>query len=217
MAAAERLGRRAGRGRRRQLAGRELRLVPAAVRFVRLDPLLGPVPSLDLTGINWVIVGEATIRHSQPLDLGWVREIRDRCASSNTALFFKQAGGRTLKAGGRELDGRIWDQMPGARRNDGLIMVSSLPTDPDAAGLHEVFAVPLGGGWAVAEWGVSPKLSDAGWWFACFWDGDRTWTAMRGTFPADAPEGTAVFPSLEAAELALRGHGYLEHAERGRA
>ena len=95
-------------------------------------------------------------------------------------------------------------------------MASSLPTDPDAAGLHEVFAVPLGGGWAVGEWCVSPKLSDAGRWFACFWDGNRTWTAMRGTFPADAPEGTAVFPNLEAAELALRGHGYLEYAERGR-
>ncbi len=94
-------------------------------------------------------------------------------------------------------------------------MVSSLLTDPDAAGSHEVFAVPLGAGWAVGEWCVSPRLSDAGRWFACFWDGNRTWTAMRGTFPADAPEGTAVFPSLEAAELALRGRGYLEYADRG--
>jgi hypothetical protein len=96
-------------------------------------------------------------------------------------------------------------------------MVSSLLTDPEAAGLHEVFAVPLGGGWAVGEWCVSPKLGDAGKWFACLWDGNRTWTPMRGTFPADCPEGTAVFPSLEAAELALRGHGYLEYTERGRA
>jgi hypothetical protein len=195
----------------------ELRLVAAAVRFVRLDPLRGRLPSLDLTGIGWVIVGEATGRGCPPLDLGWVREIRNRCVSSNTAFFFKRAGGQTLKAGGRELDGRIWDQMPGPAGRTGRSVVSGLLTDPDAAGLHEVFAVPLGGGWAVGEWCVSPKLGDAGKWFACFWDGDRTWRAMRGTFPADAPEGTAVFPSLEAAELALRGRGYLDDAERGRA
>jgi protein gp37 len=91
----------------------ELRLVPAAVRFVRLDPLLGPVPSLDLTDIDWVIVGEECGRPGRPLDLAWVRDIRDRCASSNTAFFFKRPGERILKAGGRKLDGRTWDQMPG--------------------------------------------------------------------------------------------------------
>ena len=192
----------------------ELRLVPAAVRFVRLDPLLGPVPSLDLTGIDWVIVGEATGRASQPLDLAWVRDIRDLCVSTETAFFFKRAGGQSLRAGSRELDGRTWDQVPAAGRQDRVTMVSSLVTDPDAAGLHEVFAVPFAGGWAVGEWCVSPKLGDAGRWFACFWDGNRTWRAMRGTFPAEAPEGTAVFPSLKAAELALRGRGY---GERGRA
>ena len=90
----------------------ELRMVPAAVRFVRLDPLLGPVPSLDLTGIDWVIVGEATGRASQPLDLAWVRDIRDRCVSTGTAFFFRRAGGQRLRPGGRDLDGRTWDQMP---------------------------------------------------------------------------------------------------------
>jgi protein gp37 len=90
-----------------------LRQLPAAVRFVRLDPLRGPVPSLDLAGIDWVIVSGGRGRACPPLDLAWVRDIRDRCAASGTALFFKRPGGRILQAGSRELDGRSWDQMPG--------------------------------------------------------------------------------------------------------
>ena len=82
------------------------------MHFLSLEPLLGPLPSLDLTGIDWVIVGGESGPGFRPLDLLWVREIRDRCVEGNVALFLKQIGGRTPKAGGRLLDGRSWDQYP---------------------------------------------------------------------------------------------------------
>jgi protein gp37 len=89
-----------------------LRATPAAVRFVSLEPLLGPVPSLNLGGINWVITGGESGPNARPLDPDWVRGIRDRCQEAGVAFFHKQNGGRTSKAGGRELDGRTWDEMP---------------------------------------------------------------------------------------------------------
>ena len=89
-----------------------LRAVPAATRFLSLEPLLGPLPSLDLTGIDWVIAGGESGPGHRPIDLDWIRDLRDRCAAQGIAFFFKQVGGATPKAGGRELDGRTWDQMP---------------------------------------------------------------------------------------------------------
>jgi protein gp37 len=89
-----------------------LRAASATTRFLSLEPLLGPLPSLDLTGIDWVIVGGESGPGFRPLDLDWARDIRDRCIRLGTPLFFKQVGGRTPKAGGRLLDGRTWDQMP---------------------------------------------------------------------------------------------------------
>jgi protein gp37 len=81
-------------------------------RFLSLEPLLGPLPSLDLAGIDWVIVGGESGPDFRPLDLGWVRDLRDRCVSMRIPLFFKHIGGLTPKAGGRLLDGRTWDQYP---------------------------------------------------------------------------------------------------------
>jgi protein gp37 len=89
-----------------------LRQVPAALRFLSLEPLLGPLPSLDLAGIDWVIVGGESGPGHRPLDLDWVRDLRDRCSRRGIAFFFKQVGGRTPKAGGRLLDGRTWDELP---------------------------------------------------------------------------------------------------------
>lgn len=99
-----------------EFAGRadHLRAAPAAVRFLSLEPLLGPLPSLDLSGIDWVIVGGESGPEYRPLDLDWVRQIRDRCVHLGVPLFFKQVGGPTPKAGGRLLDGQTWDQMPQA-------------------------------------------------------------------------------------------------------
>jgi protein gp37 len=89
-----------------------VRDTPAAVHFLSLEPLLGPLPSLDLSGIEWVIAGGESGHHHRGLDLDWVRDIRDRCVQQKVALFFKQVGGHTPKAGGRILDDRTWDEMP---------------------------------------------------------------------------------------------------------
>jgi protein gp37 len=90
----------------------ELRAAPAALRFLSCEPLLGPLPSLNLTGIDWVITGGESGPNFRPMDLDWAREIRDRCQTAGSAFFFKQVGGRTPKAGGRLLDGRTWDDYP---------------------------------------------------------------------------------------------------------
>jgi protein gp37 len=89
-----------------------LRKTPAAVRFLSLEPLLGPLPGLTLTDVDWVIVGGESGPGYRAIDGEWVREIRDQCVASGVPFFFKQWGGRTPKAGGRELDGRTWDQFP---------------------------------------------------------------------------------------------------------
>ncbi|MFB6888608.1 DUF5131 family protein [Kitasatospora sp. NPDC056327] len=90
----------------------DLRTVPAAVRFLSCEPLLGPLDGLDLTGIHWVIAGGESGPGHRPMEAAWVREIRDTCLRDEVAFFFKQWGGHTPKAGGRLLDGRTWDQLP---------------------------------------------------------------------------------------------------------
>lgn len=91
-----------------------LRETPAAVRFVSAEPLLGPLRSLDLTGIDWLIAGGESGPNARPVEAAWVRDLRDRCIESGTAFFFKQWGGRTPKSNGRELDGREWSEYPKA-------------------------------------------------------------------------------------------------------
>lgn len=90
----------------------DLRTVPAAVRFLSCEPLIGPLIDLDLAGIDWVIVGGESGPNHRSLDPSWVTDIRDRCAAAEVPFFFKQWGGRTPKQGGRELEGRRWAQMP---------------------------------------------------------------------------------------------------------
>lgn len=90
----------------------DLRYVPAAVRFLSCEPLLGPLHGLDLTGIGWVIAGGESGPNHRPMDEAWVREIRDVCEDAGVPFFFKQWGGRTPKAHGRHLDGRVHDEMP---------------------------------------------------------------------------------------------------------
>lgn len=89
-----------------------LRQTDAAVRFLSLEPLLGPLPNLDLAGIDWVIVGGESGLGARPMDAGWVREIRDQCVSAGVPFFFKQWGGLKKKKAGRALDERTWDEMP---------------------------------------------------------------------------------------------------------
>lgn len=90
----------------------ELRAVPAAVRFLSCEPLLGPLTGLDLSGIRWVIAGGESGPRHRPMEPAWVEEIRDACDAAGVPFFFKQWGGRTPKAGGRTLDGRTYDEMP---------------------------------------------------------------------------------------------------------
>lgn len=89
-----------------------LRQVPVAVRFLSCEPLLGPLPDLNLSGIDWLITGGESGPNARSVDAEWVREIRDKCIESDVPFFHKQWGGRTPKSGGRELDGSVWGQMP---------------------------------------------------------------------------------------------------------
>lgn len=87
---------------------------PAAVRFLSLEPLLGPL-NLDLTGIGWVIVGGESGPGARPMKAEWVRDIRDQCVTTGVPFFFKQWGGVRRKKAGRVLDGRTWAEMPEGR------------------------------------------------------------------------------------------------------
>lgn len=89
-----------------------LRKAPAKVRFLSVEPLIGDVGELDLAGIHWVIVGGESGPRARPVEEEWVTDIRDQCVDAGVAFFFKQWGGRTPKAGGRELEGALWDEMP---------------------------------------------------------------------------------------------------------
>ncbi len=85
--------------------------VPARVRFLSCEPLLGHL-RLELNGIHWVIAGgESGVRH-RPVSLDWIRSLRDDCVRTGVPFFFKQVGGRTPKANGRDLDGRTWSEYP---------------------------------------------------------------------------------------------------------
>ncbi|HTB51111.1 MAG TPA: phage Gp37/Gp68 family protein [Solirubrobacteraceae bacterium] len=89
-----------------------LREVDAAVRFISAEPLLGPLDSLDLAGIGWLIAGGESGPHHRPVRIEWLRDLRDRCLEEDVAYFFKQWGGHRPKSGGRMLDGKIWNEMP---------------------------------------------------------------------------------------------------------
>jgi protein gp37 len=89
-----------------------LRRVPASVRFISAEPLLGPIDRVNLNGIHWLITGGESGPHHRPCNPDWVRDARDICIDARVAYFHKQWGGRTSKVGGRELDGRTWDEMP---------------------------------------------------------------------------------------------------------
>lgn len=89
-----------------------LRRVPAAICFLSVEPLLGPIPRLPLQGIDWVIVGGESGPGCRKIESDWVRNIRDRCLANGVPFFFKQWGGTRKKLSGRELDGRTWDEMP---------------------------------------------------------------------------------------------------------
>jgi len=104
----------------------------ARVKFLSLEPLLGPLGRLDLSGIHWVIAGGESGPKARAMDVAWVREIRDQCVEAKVAFFFKQWGGKRKSQTGRELDGRTWDQFPSLDhwRSDGEIKTKGRMRSP---------------------------------------------------------------------------------------
>jgi protein gp37 len=90
----------------------DLRKVPASVRFLSLEPLIGPLHKLNLRGIHWVIAGGESGPGAREIEYDWVRSIRDQCLTKGVAFHFKQWGGINKKKTGRLLDGRTWDEFP---------------------------------------------------------------------------------------------------------
>ena len=93
-----------------------LRDAPSAVRFLSVEPLIGPVGTIDLTGIHWVIAGGESGPNARVMHIDWAREIRDACRDQDVPFFFKQWGGFRPKSGGRKLDGREWSEWPQSQR-----------------------------------------------------------------------------------------------------
>jgi protein gp37 len=89
-----------------------LRMSPASVRFLSIEPLIGPIGLIDLSGIHWVIAGGESGPGARPMHIDWAREIRNQCADRGVPFFFKQWGGIRPKSGGRDLDGREWNELP---------------------------------------------------------------------------------------------------------
>ena len=102
-----------------------LRETRAGVRFLSIEPLIGPIGKLDLTGIHWVIVGGESGPRYRPMEINWAREVRDQCKEAGVPFFFKQWGGFRPKSGGRELDGAEWDQFPKTSRTATLPLVAA--------------------------------------------------------------------------------------------
>jgi protein gp37 len=95
----------------------DLREVPAAVRFVSFEPLIGPIPrDIDLIGIDQAIVGGESGPQARPINYRWVLDLRDACREQGVAFFFKQWGGKNKRKNGRRLQGRTWDEMPTSAR-----------------------------------------------------------------------------------------------------
>ena len=111
-----------------------LRGTGAAIKFVSLEPLLGPLPQLNLQGIDWVIVGGESGTGARPMRAEWVRQIHQQCTQARVSFFFKQWGGVNKKRTGRLLDGQTWDAMPSGTRRP-----RATPTPPDTPALfpHE--------------------------------------------------------------------------------
>jgi protein gp37 len=93
-----------------------LRGTRARTKFLSIEPLLGPLPRLDLARIDWVIVGGESGPKARAMDPRWVLDLRDQCGDAGVPFFFKQWGGTNKKRAGRELAGRTWDEMPEPRR-----------------------------------------------------------------------------------------------------
>ncbi|MGA2667363.1 MAG: phage Gp37/Gp68 family protein [Ignavibacteria bacterium] len=96
----------------------QLRKIPSKIKFLSLEPLLGPLPDLNLKNIDWVIVGGESGKKARPMRSEWVLDIQKQCGAKKVLFFFKQWGGMNKKLTGRELNGRTYDDMPRRAKND---------------------------------------------------------------------------------------------------
>ena len=112
-----------------------LRACGASTKFLSLEPLLGPLTNLDLSDIDWVIVGGESGPGARPMQAAWVTDIRDQCVNGKVPFFFKQWGGVRKKEAGRELDGRTWDEFPAGARLRSAGTIGSAQVRPETGGL----------------------------------------------------------------------------------
>lgn len=103
----------------------DLRATAARIKFLSLEPLLGPLDDLDVHGIHWVIVGGESGPGARPMEAAWVRGLRDQCVAAGIPFFFKQWGGTNKKQAGRVLDGRTWDEVPAVARPDARAVLAA--------------------------------------------------------------------------------------------
>lgn len=104
---------------------RHMRQMNASIRFLSVEPLIGPMGPMDLEGIDWVIVGGESGPKARTMAPDWVREVRDQCNAAGVAFFFKQWGGIRPKSGGRTLDGKEWSQLPCVRPIRGRLSITA--------------------------------------------------------------------------------------------
>jgi len=126
----------------------QLRKVPAAIRFISAEPLLGSLRGLDLTGIDWLITGGESGSGFRACDPTWIKELRDCCTGDGIAFFFKQWGGRTPTTGGRLLDGRTWDEFP-----EPLAKHHSAVQNPSVSGQSQFQYVSV-----MPSWNIQPAI-----------------------------------------------------------
>lgn len=104
---------------------RHMQQMHASIRFLSVEPLIGPMGQMDLDGIDWVIVGGESGPKARPMLTEWVREVRDQCNEAGVAFFFKQWGGIRPKSGGRLLDGEEWNELPRVNTTQGGVSVAA--------------------------------------------------------------------------------------------
>jgi protein gp37 len=104
---------------------RHMQEANASIKFLSIEPLIGPIGDVDLTNIDWVIVGGESGPKARPMHPDWVREIRNQCVDAGISFFFKQWGGFRPKSGGRTLDGFEWNQTPSGTANQGMVPVTA--------------------------------------------------------------------------------------------
>jgi protein gp37 len=104
---------------------KHLKAARATVKFISFEPLIGAVGPVDLSGINWAIVGGESGPRARPMAEAWAVELRDQCRAQNVAFFFKQWGGIRPKSGGRKLKGREWNQYPTSARKEHAGMIAA--------------------------------------------------------------------------------------------